>query len=223
MLKAFTTMAGIAVLAGAATVSIAQPGRGGLEGEGPQRDPRGPRGNMMERGERQAPPALEGVGADIATACIEAMGAARKTAHEAIRTSAQDGVNAVRTLNENEAPDEAIELAGRQAAEAIGAAAIAGDLEVSTLALECVQTLQTSGADQRTILAVLRAREGNQRAVLQGGMRGGMAVRRAVGVATGKIDLDAPRGDRHRGHRGDHGRRGPRAPVDEDAGDVNEM
>jgi hypothetical protein len=230
MLKAFTTVASIAVLAGAATVSIAQPGRGGLEGDGAQRGPRGPHGGMMERGERgdrPERPALEGVGADVATACIEAMGNARRTAHEAIRERTQNGVEAIRLLHENEAPNEAIELAGRQATEAIGAAVIMGDTVVSNLALQCVQTLRENGAEQRTILAVIRVREGNQGAVLEGGMRGSMVIRRAVGVATGRIDLEAKDGQRgQRGPRGPHGRGGPmheRGPIDEDADGVNEM
>jgi hypothetical protein len=227
MLKAFTTVASIAVLAGAATVSIAQPGRGGLEGDGAQRGPRGgmmergPRNELGERPERPAPPALEGVGADVAMACIEAMGNVRRTAHEAIRERAHNGVEAIRLLNENEAPDEAIELAGRQAVEAIGAAAITGDTAVSNLALQCVQTLRQDGAEQRTILAVIRAREGNQRAVLEGGMRGSMVIRRAVGVATGQIDPDAPRGPR--GPRGHRGGRHDKNMNDEEAGGANDM
>ncbi len=227
MLKAITTMTSIAVLAGAATVSIAQPGRGGLEGDGADRGPRGQRGAMMERGprgERGERPALEGVGADVAMACIEAMRDARQTAVDAIRERTQNGVEAIRLLNDNEAPNEAIELAGRQAIEAIGAATITGDSAVSNLALQCVQALRQNGAEQRTILAVIGAREGNQRAVLETGKRGSMAVRRAVGVATGKIDLEAMDGDRGprgpRGHRGGHH---DKNMNDEEAGGVNEM
>jgi hypothetical protein len=226
MLKAITTVASIAVLASAATVSIAQPGRGGLEGEGADRGPRGQHGAMMERGphgergERPERPALEGVGADVATACIEAMRDARQTAVDAIRERTQNGVEAIRLLNDNEAPNEAIELAGRQATEAIGAAAITGDSVVSNLALQCVQALRQNGAEQRTILAVIGAREGNQRAELESGKRGTMTIRRAVGIATGRIDLEAIDGERGPHHRGP---RGPRGPVDEDAGGVNEM
>jgi hypothetical protein len=58
-------------------------------------------------------------------------------------------------------------------------------------------------------------------------MRGSMVIRRAVGVATGRIDLEAKDGQRgQRGPRGPHGRGGPmheRGPIDEDADGVNEM
>ena len=217
MRKAFMAAAGMAVLVGAATFSVAQPGRGGLDGDGH----RGPRHGMHERGvegERgdRAMPQLEGPGADVATACIEAMGNARRTAIEAIRERAQNGIQNIRTLDENEAPDEAIELAARQGAEAVGAAAIAGDTAISRLALECVEALRESGAEQRTIMAVIRVRERNQGAVHQGAMRGARGIGFAARVATGRIDPDAMKGRGH-GKRGAHGPNGGGAPEGVDA------
>lgn len=219
MKKALTALVGVAVLAGAATFSVAQPGRGGLEGDGP-RGARGAHHGMHERGiegdraERARPP-LEGPGADVAMACIEAMGNARQTALEAVRERTQNGIRTIRTLDENEAPNEAIELAGRQAAEAVGAAAITGDTAIARLALECVQTLRENNAEQRTIMAVIRARQGNQGAVQEGAMRGARSIGLAVRVATGQIDPDAMEGRGH-GKRG-HGPRGGGAPDGVDA------
>jgi hypothetical protein len=163
------------------------------------------RGVEGDRGER-ARPQLEGPGADVAMACIEAMGNARQTALEAIRERTQNGIQNIRMLDENEAPNEAIELAGRQAAEAVGAAAITGDTVISRLALECVQTLRENNAEQRTIMAVIRARQANQGAVHEGAMRGVRGIGFAVRVATGQIDPDAMEGRGHgkRGH-GPHG------------------
>ncbi len=212
MKKALTALTGVAVLAGAATFSVAQPGRGGLDGDGP----RGARHGMHERGldgqrGERAMPQLEGPGADVAMACIEAMGNARQTALEAIRERTQNGIQTIRTLDENEAPNEAIELAGRQAMEAVGAAAITGDTVISRLALECVQTLRENKADQRTIMAVIRVREANQSAVHAGAMRGARGIGFAVRVATGQIDPDTMDGRRH-DKDGPHGPHGPRGP-----------
>jgi hypothetical protein len=173
---------------------------------------------MHERGidGERAEPRLEGPGADVAMACIEAMGNARRTALEAIRERTQNGIQTIRTLDENEAPNEAIELAGRQAAEAVGAAAITGDTAISRLALECVEALRENNAEQRTIMAVIRVRERNQGAVHQGAMRGARGIGFAARVATGQIDPEAMEGRGH-GKRGHGPRGGGGAPEGVDA------
>lgn len=241
MRRAITILTAAGVVAGAAALSTAQPGRRGFDG--PERGQGrgmlmdgGPRG---EKGERQAPQ-LEGPGADVATACIEAMGATRRAALDAVRTAAQGGVQTIRTLDENEAPDDAIVVAAKQAGDTIAAAAIDADTTIARAALEYVEALQGAGAERRTVLAVILARDGNQRAVHLGARRGGHAVRFAAGVATGQIDPDAAqergegRGPRGRGGFGPGGPHGgpdcapgrpgrPGAPEDDDGGGADPL
>lgn len=217
MRRTLTMLTGAALLAGAATFSAAQQpnnagdaadvlGKADAMERGPRdpRSPRGPhhlRGARHERGERELN--LEGVGADVAMASIESMGEARKAALETIRTRTKEAVEAVRALDANEAPDEALRVAATQARDAIVEATLRADTAISTEALEAVRALTEAGADERVIFAVLRAREGNQAAVLRGSMRAGHGLRMVVGVATGEIDQERLR---ERGRRGDDGR-----------------
>ncbi|MGP1309930.1 MAG: hypothetical protein ACTS27_07025 [Phycisphaerales bacterium] len=216
MRRTLTMITGAALLAGAATFSVAQqPNNAGDAAdvlgkadamERAPRDPRSPRGPHLrgarhEGGERELN--LEGVGADVAMASIESMGEARKAALETIRTRTKEAVEAVRALDANEAPDEALRVAATQARDAIVQATLRADTAISTEALEAVRALTAAGADERVIFAVLRAREGNQAAVLRGSMRAGHGLRMVVGVATGEIDQERLR---ERGRRGEDGR-----------------
>lgn len=209
MRKPTAILTGAALLAAMTSFSLAQHNRpahhrAAMHADGPE-GVGGPGGvGGADRGQR---PQLQGPGADVARAAIESMGQTRQATVTALRERVQTGLQAVRTLDENEAPNEAIELAAQQARDAIIQTVIRADTALATEALDTVQTLGQLGAEQQTTLAVIRARQINQAVVQRSAMRAGHALHKAVAIATGELDPDALR--ERRANRGPRGPRGP--------------
>lgn len=160
-------------------------------------------------------PVIEGPGADVALATIEALRTAREEGVAAVRAATKTGIDTVRTLAGNESPDEAVRIAGRQAADAIGDALLDADTAISERALATIKDLRASGADRRTIMAVIRAREAAANGLHTAAQRGLGAVMRSVDHAVNDADDAKPRDPReHRGPRedGPRGRREHQRP-----------